>query len=162
MRKRVCYSPSRSGRTREDGRRISPGAAAQAAGRGTHTRFEMHPRDHGGEANMANVATKTVRAPYKSAQEVVESKEFKHLVSRRWKLSMVLLALLFVTYYGYILLVATQKELVTQKIGEVTTLAIPLGIGAIVIAWVLTAFYVAWANKSYDPEVERLKSELKR
>ena len=48
------------------------------------------------------------------------------------------------------------------KIGEVTTLAIPLGIAAIVIAWVLTAFYVAWANKSYDPEVERLKGELKR
>jgi uncharacterized membrane protein (DUF485 family) len=110
---------------------------------------------------MANVAVKTDRAPHKSAQEVVESKEFKHLVKRRWKLSMVLLALLFVTYYGYILLVATNKELVSQKIGEVTTLAIPLGIAAIVIAWVLTAFYVAWANKSYDPEVERLKGELK-
>jgi uncharacterized membrane protein (DUF485 family) len=111
---------------------------------------------------MANVATKTDRPPFKSAQEVVESKEFKHLVKRRWKLSMVLLALLFISYYGYILLVATQKEIVTQKIGEVTTLAIPLGIAAIVFAWVLTAFYVAWANKSYDPEVERLKSELKR
>ena len=35
------------------------------------------------------------------------------------------------------------------------------GIAEIVIAWVLTAFYVAWANKSYDPEVERLKGTLK-
>ena len=59
------------------------------------------------------------------------------------------------------MLVATAKDFVSQKIGEVTTLAIPLGVAAIVIAWILTAFYVAWANKSYDPEVERLKGMLK-
>jgi uncharacterized membrane protein (DUF485 family) len=111
---------------------------------------------------MANVASKASLAPTKSAREIVESKEFKRLVWRRWRLSLVLLVLLFVSYYGFILLVATQKSIVTQKIGEATTLAIPLGVGAIVIGWVLTAVYVAWANKSYDPEVERLKSELKR
>jgi uncharacterized membrane protein (DUF485 family) len=110
---------------------------------------------------MSNVAMKAERSTQKSANEVIESKEFKRLVAKRWSVSMVLLAILFVTYYGYILLVATNKELVSQKIGEVTTLAIPLGIAAIVIAWVLTAFYVAWANKSYDPEVERLKGQLK-
>jgi uncharacterized membrane protein (DUF485 family) len=111
---------------------------------------------------MANMAIKSERAGQRPAHEIIESKEFKRLVSRRWKVSMVLLTLLFVSYYGYILLVATQKEFVSQRIGEATTLAIPLGLAAIVIAWVLTAFYVAWANKSYDPEVERLKGELKR
>jgi uncharacterized membrane protein (DUF485 family) len=111
---------------------------------------------------MSNVAAKVDRAPQKSAHEVIESKEFKRLVAKRWKVSMALLVLLFVSYYGFILLVATQKELVTQKIGDVTTLAIPLGIGAIVLAWVLTALYVVWANRSYDPEVERLKGEMKR
>lgn len=112
---------------------------------------------------MANVAVRTEKGQTKSAREVIESKEFKALVSLRWKVSAILLTLLFVSYYGYILLVATNKEFVSQKIGEgVTTLAIPLGIGSIVIAWVLTAVYVAWANKSYDPEVERLKGELKR
>lgn len=108
---------------------------------------------------MANVVTKTERS--QSAHEIIESSEFKHLVARRWRVSMVLLTLLFVSYYGYIVLVATAKDFVSQKIGEVTTLAIPLGVAAILIAWVLTAFYVAWANKSYDPEVERLKSQLK-
>lgn len=111
---------------------------------------------------MANVAMKSDRGAQLSAQQIVESKEFKRLVSKRWKVSMTLLTLLFVSYYGYILLVATNKEFVSQKVGEATTLAIPLGIAAIVIAWVLTAFYVAWANKSYDPEVERLKGDLKR
>jgi uncharacterized membrane protein (DUF485 family) len=110
---------------------------------------------------MSNVAAKADRSAQKSAHEVIESKEFKALVAKRWKVSMVLLATLFITYYGYIVLVATNKELVSQKIGDVTTLAIPLGIAAIVVAWALTAFYVAWANKSYDPEVERLKGQLK-
>jgi uncharacterized membrane protein (DUF485 family) len=111
---------------------------------------------------MANVALQSDKGHTKTAHEVVESNAFKALVALRWKVSMVLLGLLFVSYYGYILLVATAKDFVAQKVGEVTTLAIPLGIAAIVFAWALTAFYVAWANKSYDPEVERLKGELKR
>ncbi|HSD21747.1 MAG TPA: DUF485 domain-containing protein [Anaeromyxobacter sp.] len=98
----------------------------------------------------------------KSAHEVIESSDFKRLVKKRWSVSMILLAMLFVSYYGFILLVATNKALVNTKIGEVTTLAIPLGLGAIVIAFVLTAIYVAWANKSYDPEVERLRSQLRK
>ncbi len=98
----------------------------------------------------------------KTVHEVIESPEFKRLVSRRWTVSLVLLALLFVSYYGYILLIAADREFVSQKIGEVTTLAIPLGVASIVIAWVLTAYYVFWANRSYDPEVQRLVGELKR
>ena len=112
---------------------------------------------------MSNAPIKAAetRTHFKTTHEVIESKEFKHLVAKRWTVSLVLLALLFVSYYGYILLIAADKAFVSQKIGEVTTLAIPLGIASIVIAWLLTAYYVMWANKSYDPEVERLKSELK-
>ena len=44
----------------------------------------------------------------------------------------------------------------------VTNLGLVLGIGTLVFAWVLTAIYVVWANRSYDPEVERLKNQLKR
>lgn len=110
---------------------------------------------------MANVVVKTERLAQKSVHEIIESKEFKALVTKRWRVSLTLLALLFVSYYGYILLIAGNKALVSMKIGEVTTLAIPLGIASIVIAWILTAVYVVWANNVYDPEVERLKGELK-
>ena len=110
---------------------------------------------------MANAARKA-ELTERSATEVIESREFQRLVARRWKVSLTLLSILFASYYGFILLVATSHEFVSQKVGEFTTLAIPLGIAAIVIAWVLTAVYVAWANRSYDPEVERLKGELKR
>ncbi len=111
----------------------------------------------------ARMATKPseVRA-HKSVHEVIESHDFKQLVARRWTVSLVLLVLLFVTYYGFILLIANNKEGMSQKIGEFTTLAIPVGVAVIVIAFVLTAIYVVWANKSYDPEVDRLKGQLKQ
>ena len=102
----------------------------------------------------------TGKAHGKTAQEVTTSQDFRTLVSRRWWVSAVLLVLLFVCYYGFILLVAGNRELVTRRVGEVTTLAIPLGVAAIVVAWVLTAVYVSWANRSYDPEVDRLKGQL--
>jgi uncharacterized membrane protein (DUF485 family) len=101
----------------------------------------------------------------KSAKELIESPDFKALVKKRWTVSFVLLTLLFTSYYGYILVVASAREWVSQKVSSapdaVTTIAIPLGIGAIVVAWVLTAIYVVWANNVYDPEVERLKGQLK-
>ena len=96
----------------------------------------------------------------KSVHEIIESAEFKALVSRRWTVSIILTIALFVLYYGYILLIAANKPMMSQRVGEVVTLAIPMGVAVIVIAWALTAAYVAWANAAYDPTVERLKSQL--
>ena len=109
---------------------------------------------------MANMALKTGPAPRKTAHEITESEAFKHLVARRWRVSLVLVVLLFVSYYGYILLIGYNKPLLATKIGEYTNIGIPMGVGVIVLSWVLTVYYVMWANKSYDPEVKRLKDQL--
>jgi uncharacterized membrane protein (DUF485 family) len=95
-------------------------------------------------------------------RELLDSPEFHHLVARRWRVSLVLTACLFVLYYGYILLIATDKALLARRIGEVTTIGIPLGAGVIVGAWALTAIYVAWANRVYDAEVARLRQRLEK
>lgn len=96
-----------------------------------------------------------------SAKALLESADFKALVATRLSVSMTLLVLLFISYYGYIVLVGMAKEWVSQKIGEsAVTIGIPLGQAAIVIAFILTAIYVVWANNKYDPEVERLKKQL--
>ena len=91
---------------------------------------------------------------------MLQSPEFRRLVARRWAIALALTALLFVAYYGFILLVALDKELLARRIGAVTTLGIPIGVGVIVVAWALTAVYVIWANRVYDPGVERLKDQL--
>jgi uncharacterized membrane protein (DUF485 family) len=97
----------------------------------------------------------------KSTEEMLESRDFKGLAARRWTVSAVLCVMLFTLYYGYILLIAFNKDLMSQKIGTYTTLAIPLGVLVIVLSFVLTMVYVLWANSSYDPEVKRLKDQLR-
>lgn len=96
-----------------------------------------------------------------TSQELLDSDDFRHLVMRRWRLSLLLTLALFVLYYGYILLVAIDRDRLSTRIGEATTLGIVLGVAVIVLSWVLTAAYVIWANRCYDPEVRRLR-ELTR
>jgi uncharacterized membrane protein (DUF485 family) len=98
----------------------------------------------------------------KTTHELLESAEFRQLVGRRWRISLVLTGLLFVLYYGYIILIAANRALLSHRIGSATTLGIPVGAAVIVGAWILTAAYVVWANRSYDADVERLRGHLNR
>ena len=95
-----------------------------------------------------------------SRRALLDSPEFHHLVASRWRVSLVLSALLFVLYYGYILLIAANPALLSRRIGEVTTIGIPLGAAVILGAWLLTAVYVAWANRYYDSEAARLRAQV--
>ena len=96
----------------------------------------------------------------KAAHDIVESQRFKALVRKRWSVSIVLTLLLFLLYYGYILVVAYGKPVLALKVGTHTTLGIVLGMLTIVGSWALTVVYVVWANTSYDREVDSIKREL--
>jgi uncharacterized membrane protein (DUF485 family) len=96
------------------------------------------------------------------ARDLLDSPAFRHLVKARWRISLVLTALLFLLYYGYILLIAANKPLLASRIGPATTLGIVLGAAVIVGAWALTAIYVVWANRHYDAEVDRLRQHAER
>ena len=105
---------------------------------------------------------------------LLSSHAFRHLVARRWRTSLVLTLLLFILYYGYILLIAYDKPLLavagdraprpaaagTMRHGFEVPLGIPLGAAVIFGSWILTAVYVVWANRHYDPEVARLRDSL--
>jgi uncharacterized membrane protein (DUF485 family) len=95
-----------------------------------------------------------------SVRNVLDSVEFRNLVARRWRMSMILSGLLFVLYYGYIILIATNPHLLSRRVGASTTLGIVMAAAVIVGAWVLTAAYVVWANRYYDPEVARLRGRI--
>jgi uncharacterized membrane protein (DUF485 family) len=97
-----------------------------------------------------------------AARRVLESPEFGRLIRRRWTVSLLLTACLFLLYYGFILLVGLNKEVLASRIGDATTLGIPLGMGVIVGAWLLTAAYVVWANRRWDAEARRLRDRLER
>jgi uncharacterized membrane protein (DUF485 family) len=92
---------------------------------------------------------------------LLESPDFHNLVARRWRISLALTAALFVLYYGYILLIALNKPLMSTRIGEATPIGIPLGVVVILGSWVLTAIYIAWANRYHDPEAARLRNQVR-
>jgi len=97
----------------------------------------------------------------KTAREMLDSPEFKRLVRNKWVVSTILTLCLFVLYYGFILLIAYAKPWMGQKVGEATTLGIPIGVGVIIIAWILTFIYVAWANRCHDAEAGKLRGNVK-
>ncbi len=64
-----------------------------------------------------------------------------------WSLAVCML----VVYYGYIALIAFNKEFLSQPIGGgVTTIGIPIGMGVIVFTIVITGIYVRRANGEFD------------
>jgi uncharacterized membrane protein (DUF485 family) len=97
-----------------------------------------------------------------TGRSVLDSAEFRRLVAGRWRVSLALTALLFILYYGYIILIATNRQLVSRTVSGSTTAGILIAAGVIAGAWVLTAAYVIWANRQYDPAVAELKARAEK
>jgi uncharacterized membrane protein (DUF485 family) len=77
--------------------------------------------------------------------------KYRVLVRRRARLAWGLTALLLVSYYGYVGLIAFDKPALARPIGSsVITVGIPVGLGLIVLAIVLTGIYVVRANTEFD------------
>lgn len=93
-------------------------------------------------------------------REILGSSEFKEIVKSKNSVSLILTLLELILYFGFILLIAYNKEFLGQKIYGPLTVGIPVGVGVIVVSWVLTGIYVLWSNKSYDERVSKIKEKL--
>jgi uncharacterized membrane protein (DUF485 family) len=81
--------------------------------------------------------------------------DLHRLVAKRWRVGAVLTILMMAGYFGFILLVAFDKETAGALLGAGrVSVGIVLGACVIVLAPVLTAIYVRWANKVYDPAIQ--------
>lgn len=89
--------------------------------------------------------------------ERTETEEFHALARRKNRISLLLTLATMGIYFGFIFLIAFRKDLVGAKATENMTWGIPLGIGVIVISWLFTGIYVAWANRTYDSRVAALR-----
>ena len=86
--------------------------------------------------------------------------EFKSLVFKKWRVSLLLTFIMLVIYFGFILLIAFDKPFLATLIGHNITIGLPIGLGILVVAWLLTGIYILWANKIYDKHVEELKNKI--
>jgi len=79
------------------------------------------------------------------------------LAATRWRLQIALTLAMVALYFGFILLIAYDKELLARLIVPGLSLGILLGALVIVSSWLLTWVYVRWANTHYDAELDRLR-----
>ena len=89
-----------------------------------------------------------------------EDDKLARIIARRWRIGVALTAAMVVAYFGFILLVAFGKGTAGTLIaGDRVSIGIVLGALVILLAPVLTAIYVRWANRHYDPEIAALKEK---
>lgn len=100
------------------------------------------------------------RLEVEQRDQLLQDPEFHELSRKRNAITAVLTLLILAVYYGYIFLIAFKKELLAYKFTTNVTAGIPLGISVILISWLLTGIYVRWANRKYDPLVQRLKDKI--
>lgn len=95
-----------------------------------------------------------------TAERIRANPKFRRLVRTRNIYAIVMTLLVVVVYFGYILLIAFDKEFLAQKLGAglVTSIGIPLGLGVILFTIAITVLYVHLANTRFDA----LSAELLR
>jgi uncharacterized membrane protein (DUF485 family) len=77
--------------------------------------------------------------------------QYIQLKRRRDRFGWTLAVLMLAVYYGFVLLVAFDKELLARRLGDgVMTLGMPVGFGVIVFTIAITGYYVRRANAEFD------------
>ena len=90
-----------------------------------------------------DIQAKDPRRPAVDPEAVLANPKFQKLVRARSTLGWVMSAIMVFVYLGLIALVAFDKPLVAQPIGDgPTSVGIALGIAVIISAWVLVGIYV--------------------
>ncbi len=83
--------------------------------------------------------------------------EHQSLAAARWRIAIILTALVVVLYFGFIALIAFQKPLMGSLVAPGLSVGILLGSIVILASWALTWVYIRWANKNYDGRLDALK-----
>ena len=88
--------------------------------------------------------------------------KYIELITKRSSFATKLAIFMLVVYYGFILLVAFNKEFFATKIGDgVITVGWPIGVAIIVIAFITTLIYVVRANGEFEDLEMSIKNDVK-
>lgn len=93
-------------------------------------------------------------------ERVKQNPQFSQLVSKRSRLAWMLSAIMLGAYYLFILILAFFPNVLGVRLGDsVITMGIPVGIGIIFLAFILTGIYVFVANREFDKLSAQIKSK---
>ncbi len=97
-------------------------------------------------------------------EKVMKSDNFHKLVAKKTQLSWLLSVIMLIVYFGFILIIAFDSSYLSSTISEnsVITVGIPMGIGVILTAFVLTGVYVYRANTEFDRITREIIEEVRQ
>jgi len=89
--------------------------------------------------------------------------DFLHLVKVRTKFAWTLTIVMLIIYFGFVLVIAFDPSILGTPLseGSVTTVGIPVGVGVIISAFILTGIYVRRANTEFDGLTAKIKAKAK-
>ena len=95
-------------------------------------------------------------------QRIENSANFRELVATRQRFAAILSLIMLVIYVGFILLIAFAPGWLGTPLhaGTSVTRGIPIGIGVIVISFLLTGVYVWRANGEFDRLTKSVLKEV--
>ena len=94
-------------------------------------------------------------------RRIASHPKYQELKSKRSSFGWWLTLAMMIVYYGFIMLVAFNKEFLSTKLGSgVMTVGIPVGFGVIVFTIVITAIYVQRANSQYDDLTDAVRKAV--
>ncbi|WP_418648348.1 DUF485 domain-containing protein [Thauera butanivorans] len=95
--------------------------------------------------------------------KIVANPKYQKLVSTRTRFGWTLTIIMLLVYYGYTAIIAFDKELFHQRLGEgVMTLGVPVGFGVILFTIIITGIYVRRANSEFDALTEEIVKETSK
>lgn len=96
-------------------------------------------------------------------ERIQRNPKYQQLKRTRSRYGWTLAILMLVVYYGYIGLIAFDKEFLAKPMGAgVTTIGIPIGMAVIVFSIVITGLYVRRANGEFDRLTEEVLKEARK
>ena len=92
--------------------------------------------------------------------EVQASPEFQELRSRLRRFVFPMSALFLIWYFAYVLLGAFAHDFMATKVWGNINVGLIIGLGQFLSTFIITAIYVVWANREFDPRAEAIRAEL--
>jgi uncharacterized membrane protein (DUF485 family) len=94
-------------------------------------------------------------------QKIKSNQKYQQLVKTRSSYGWTLTWIMMAVYYGFILLIAFNKELLSAKMGAgVMTWGMPIGLFVIVFTVIITGIYVRRANSEFDDLTAEIRKEV--
>jgi len=96
-------------------------------------------------------------------ERIKANPKYNELISKRSSFAIKLAVFVLVVYYGFILTIAFDKEIFATKLSEdsVMTIAWPIVIVIILIAFFSTLIYVIKANSEFEDLEMSIKNDVK-